>query len=61
MTDLYIKLASILVRPRSKKGSAIVEYALILAMIAIVVIAALALVGNRLKEVFSHMFPATIS
>ncbi len=41
-----------------EKGQAMVEYALILVLIAVVVIAILTLLGNRVSEVFSTIASA---
>lgn len=50
LTALYVKMLS---RLKSRKGQTLVEYGLILALVAIVVIAVLGLMGNQLKNIFS--------
>ena len=49
---LYVKVATAL---RSEKGQTLVEYALILVLIAIVVIAALTLTGQKVNNAFSNI------
>jgi pilus assembly protein Flp/PilA len=41
--------------PKAKKGQAMVEYGLIIALIAIVVIVALTLVGTNLRTTFNNI------
>jgi pilus assembly protein Flp/PilA len=48
MTKALIKLQQL----RSEKGATAVEYGLMVALIAIVIIAAVALIGTRLDGVF---------
>ncbi|NJL18871.1 MAG: Flp family type IVb pilin [Bdellovibrionaceae bacterium] len=55
LTKLYTKLIS---RLQSKKGQTLVEYGLILALVAIVVIAVLTLLGNQLKNIFNEITSA---
>ena len=42
-------------KPKRERGQGLVEYALILALVAIVVIVALALVGSTLREVYGDV------
>lgn len=42
---------------RNEKGQGLVEYALILVMVAIVVIVALALLGPAVGNIFSNILP----
>lgn len=49
---LYLKVMGVL---RSEKGQTLVEYALILVLIAIVVIAALTLTGQKVNNAFSNI------
>ncbi|NJK92870.1 MAG: Flp family type IVb pilin [Blastochloris sp.] len=49
MTKLYVKLMN---RLKSRKGQTLVEYGLILALVAIVVIAILSILGNQLQNIF---------
>lgn len=56
MTKIYAKLASQLVHLKStKKGQTLVEYGLILALVAIVVIAILTAMGGKLNEIFGKV------
>jgi pilus assembly protein Flp/PilA len=50
LIELYTKMIS---RLTSRKGQTLVEYGLILALVAIVVIAVLGLLGNELKNIFN--------
>ncbi len=52
MTELYVKMLN---RVKSRKGQTLVEYGLILALVAIVVIAVLTILGNQLKNIFSEV------
>lgn len=49
---LYVKVVTAV---RSEKGQTLVEYALILVLIAIVVIAALTLTGQKVNNAFSNI------
>ena len=51
MTKALIKLQQL----RSEKGATAVEYGLMVALIAIVIIVAVALVGTNLKGVFNEV------
>jgi pilus assembly protein Flp/PilA len=55
MLRLYFKLSSLLSR---KEGQGMVEYALILALVSIVVIAILLTMGNQVRNVFSNVVVA---
>ena len=41
--------------PRDQRGQGMVEYALILVLVAVVVIVALTTLGNQIKGVFNHV------
>jgi len=58
LTELYTKAMSRLVHLKSKKGQTLVEYGLILALVAIVVIAVLTVLGGQLKNLFSKVTSA---
>ena len=60
MTNLYVQLVNRLAILKSKKGQTLVEYGLILALVAIVVIAILTLMGNQLQTIFGKI-TATLS
>ena len=49
---LYVKAATAV---RSEKGQTLVEYALILVLIALVVIAALTITGQKVSNTFSNV------
>lgn len=51
MTKALTKLQQL----RSEKGATAVEYGLMVALIAIVIIAAVALIGNNLNDVFNEV------
>lgn len=51
MTKALIKLQSL----RSEKGATAVEYGLMVALIAIVIIAAVALLGGNLRDLFNQV------
>ena len=51
MTKALVKLQSL----RSEKGATAVEYGLMVALIAIVIIAAVAIVGDNLNVVFTEV------
>ena len=52
MTEYYVKILN---RIRNRNGQTLVEYGLILALVAIVVIAVLTILGNQLKNIFSRV------
>ena len=51
MTKALVKLQQL----RSEKGATAVEYGLMVALIAIVIIAAVALIGTNLNNVFNEV------
>jgi pilus assembly protein Flp/PilA len=52
----YFAVQSVLSRPISyQRGQGLVEYALIIALVAIVVIAALVLLGPRIASIFNRV------
>jgi pilus assembly protein Flp/PilA len=53
MTKALVKLQSKLVSVREEKGATAVEYGLMVALIAIVIIAAVVLLGSSLSSLFS--------
>jgi Flp pilus assembly pilin Flp len=53
INTIIIRAKSALRRLKSKKGQTLVEYALILAFIAVVAISVLIALGNTVKGVFS--------
>jgi len=55
LTELYTKAVSRFVQLKSRKGQTLVEYGLILALVAIVVIAVLTVLGGQLKNLFSKV------
>jgi pilus assembly protein Flp/PilA len=60
MTEIYSKMMSKLTQLKSKKGQTLVEYGLILALVAIVVIAILTMLGTQLQSIFGRI-TATLS
>jgi pilus assembly protein Flp/PilA len=52
LTELYVKFTSCI---KNEKGQTLVEYALLLVLIAIVVIAMLGGVGNNVNNAFSKV------
>ena len=55
ITNFYVKLATLLTPLQNKKGQGLVEYALLLALIAIVVIAAVTILGTKANEVYTNI------
>jgi pilus assembly protein Flp/PilA len=51
MTKALVKLSTL----RSEKGATAVEYGLMVALIAIVIIAAVALLGDNLSSLFNNV------
>jgi pilus assembly protein Flp/PilA len=55
MDSFHARLASFLRVLRSDEGQGMVEYALILVLIAVVVIAVLIVLGNQVQNVFCNI------
>jgi pilus assembly protein Flp/PilA len=55
MTKLCVNLLN---RVKTRKGQTLVEYGLILALVAVVVIAVLGILGNQLINIFSEVTAA---
>ena len=55
MTTSLVKLQTALSARRSEKGATAVEYGLMVALIAIVIIAAVILLGTRLSSLFDQV------
>ena len=55
MTKALIKLQSTITSMRSEKGATAVEYGLMVALIAVVIIVAVVALGNNLSTVFSNV------
>ncbi|MEM9443806.1 MAG: Flp family type IVb pilin [Verrucomicrobiota bacterium] len=55
LTKIYSKIVADLTTLRSKKGQTLVEYALILALVSIVVIAVLTLLGGQIESIFNEI------
>lgn len=55
ITKFYVKLATLLAPLKDRKGQGLVEYALLLALIAIVVIAAVTMIGGKACNVYSKI------
>jgi pilus assembly protein Flp/PilA len=57
LSDLYIRLREFMARKvhKDEEGQGMVEYALILVLIAIVVIVILQVVGKQVNNVFSNI------
>ena len=53
LNSLYVQLITCITPLKNKKGQGLVEYALILVLIAIVVIIALTVLGQKTNNVFS--------
>ena len=49
------KLKALLERVRHEEGQALVEYALLISLVAIVCVAAVGTMGLRLSELYSHI------
>ena len=52
-----LKAISMLVRLNSKKAQTLIEYGLILAMVAVVIVVVLALLGNSIQNLYSWVGP----
>ncbi|WP_392544888.1 Flp family type IVb pilin [Oryzobacter telluris] len=55
MTKALVKLQTIMTTRRSEEGATAVEYGLMVALIAIVIIAAVILLGTRLSSLFNQV------
>ena len=55
MTKALATVQSFITTHRSEKGATAVEYGLMVALIAIVIIAAVALLGGNLRDLFSKV------
>ena len=55
LTKLYVSLAAMMCQLKDRKGQTLVEYALLLALIAIVVIAVVTILGNKANNVYSQI------
>lgn len=55
LTKLYVMLATFFGSLKDRKGQTLVEYALLLALIAIVCIAVVTLLGNKASNVYSNV------
>lgn len=55
MTKLYVQFVNGVARMRTKKGQTLVEYGLILALVAVVTIAVLTLLGTQLRSIFGRI------
>lgn len=55
LNSLYVQLITSFNSLKNEKGQGLVEYALILVLIAIVVIGALTLLGTKTNNVFSNI------
>ena len=55
LTKLYVMLTTLMGSLKDRKGQTLVEYALLLALIAIVVIAVVTLLGGKANNVYSNI------
>lgn len=55
LTKLYVMLTCYLGTLKNRKGQTLVEYALLLALIAVVVIAVVTLIGGKANNVYSKV------
>ena len=55
LTEQYVKMMNAINALKSEKGQTLVEYALLLVLIAIVCIAAVAIVGGKANNVYSNI------
>ena len=55
MTKALATIQSFITTRRSEKGATAVEYGLMVALIAIVIIAAVALLGTNLRDLFNNV------
>lgn len=54
-TKLYVMLVTFMGSLKNRKGQTLVEYALLLALIAIVCIAVVTLLGNKTTNIYSNV------
>ena len=55
MTEQYVKLMNAISALKTEKGQTLVEYALLLVLIAIICIAAVTIVGQKANNVYSNI------
>ena len=55
LNSLYVQLITSITPLKNKKGQGLVEYALILVLIAVVVIAAVTVLGTKTSTVFNEV------
>ena len=55
LTEKYVRMMNAINALKSEEGQTLVEYALLLVLIAIVVIAAVTLVGQKANNVYSNI------
>jgi len=55
LTKMYVMLITFMGTLKNRKGQTLVEYALLLALIAIVVIVVVTLLGNKANNVYSNI------
>ena len=55
LTGKYVRMMNAINALKSERGQTLVEYALLLVLIAIVVIAAVTLVGQKANNVYSNI------
>jgi len=56
---MALKAFCLLTRLNSKKAQTLVEYGLILALVAVVIIVALTLLGNKIQDLYSWVGPVS--
>ena len=55
VTDLFLKIRELVHSRDDEEGQGMVEYALILVLLAVVVIVVLTLLGNQVRNVFRNI------
>ena len=55
LSNLYLKLRELMHREDDEEGQGMVEYALILVLVSVMVVAILTALGAQLKTVFNHV------
>jgi pilus assembly protein Flp/PilA len=55
LTEKYVRMMNAINAMKNERGQTLVEYALLLVLIAIVVIAAVTLVGQKANNVYSNI------